>query len=223
VNKPENRVDKIVSDLLRGRRLRLRGGDAEEKAAITAAARLFAAKQGSQRMNPAFRKRLEGGLQAAPREPWLTRRAALVAGLGLATGAVTGGLVARALEPAATSRPGPAARVGGEQIIPRDGRWIDVAAMADLVEGQGKRVTAGGVGAYLFRRGGTVSAVSSICSHLPCELSWDRDGGLLLCPCHPASFTAEGNSTDDTYGLPALNTVQVRVTAAGRVEVFGTA
>ena len=39
MNKPENRVDKIVSDLLRGRRLRLRGGDAEEKAAITAAAR----------------------------------------------------------------------------------------------------------------------------------------------------------------------------------------
>jgi len=27
VNKPENRVDKIVSDLLHGRRLKLRGGD----------------------------------------------------------------------------------------------------------------------------------------------------------------------------------------------------
>ena len=34
---PENRVERIVSDLLRGKRLRLRGGDAEEKAAITAA------------------------------------------------------------------------------------------------------------------------------------------------------------------------------------------
>ncbi len=80
MNKPEIRVDKIVSDLLRGRRLRLRGGDAEEKAAITAAARLVAARQGSQRMNPAFRKRLESSLEAAPQEPWLTRRAALVAG-----------------------------------------------------------------------------------------------------------------------------------------------
>ena len=30
-DKPENRFDKIVSDLLRGRRLKLRGGDAEEK------------------------------------------------------------------------------------------------------------------------------------------------------------------------------------------------
>ncbi|HEV1992135.1 MAG TPA: Rieske (2Fe-2S) protein [Candidatus Dormibacteraeota bacterium] len=223
MNKPENRVDKIVADLLRGRRLRLRGGDAEEKAAITAAARLVAARQGPQRMNPAFRKRLEGALESAPKEPWLTRRAALVAGLGLAAGAVTGGLIGRAAEPAARSTPGPAARVGGELVNPRNGRWTDVAAMAELVEGQGKRVTAGGVGAFLFRRGDAVTAVSSICSHLPCELSWSGGGGVLNCSCHPASFTPDGKSTDYTYPLPALNTVQVRVTGAGRVEVLGTA
>jgi len=223
VNKPENRVDKIVSDLLRGRRLRLRGGDAEEKAAITAAARLVAARQGLPRMNPAFRKRLEAAIESAPREPWLTRRAALVAGLGLAGGVVTGGLVARVLEPVAPYRPSGHARVGGEPINPVQGRWVDVAAMAELIEGQGKRVTAGGVGAYLFRRGDTVSAVSSICSHLPCELSWSSGGGVLDCSCHPASFTPEGRSTNDTYPLPALNPVQVRVTAAGRVEVLGTA
>jgi nitrite reductase/ring-hydroxylating ferredoxin subunit len=223
MNKPENRVDKIVSDLLRGRRLKLRGGDAEEKAAITAAARLVAARQGPQRMNPAFRKRLEAALESVPGEGWLTRRATLVAGLGLAGGAVTGWLGARALQPAHRYAPGPFARTGGELINPRDGRWIDVAAMAELVEGQGKRVTAGGVGAYLFRRGDTVKAVSSICSHLPCELTWNSGGGLLDCPCHPASFTPEGKSADDTYGLPDLNKVQVRVTAAGRVEVLGTA
>ena len=46
--RPENRIEKIVADLLRGRRLKLRGGDAEEKAAITAAARLAGARQGPQ-------------------------------------------------------------------------------------------------------------------------------------------------------------------------------
>jgi nitrite reductase/ring-hydroxylating ferredoxin subunit len=216
VNKPENRVDQIVSDLLRGRRLRLRGGDAEEKAAITAAARLAAARQGPQRMNPAFRKRLEGAVEAAPREPWLTRRAALVAGFGLAAGAVTGGWVARALEAAPRTK-------GVGPINPIQGRWIDVAAIADLVEGQGKRVAAGGVGAYLFRRGDTVTAVSSICSHLPCELQWNGGSGSLDCPCHPASFMPDGKSTDQAYPLPALNAVHVRVTVAGRVEVLGTA
>jgi nitrite reductase/ring-hydroxylating ferredoxin subunit len=218
MNKPEDRVDKIVSDLLHGRRLKLRGGDAEEKAAITAAARLVAAKQGPQRMNPAFRKRLEQALELAPSEPWLTRRAALVAGFGLAAGAVTGGLLGRAMEPAAVATRAP----GGDPINPIPGKWVDVAAISDLVEGQGTRVAAGSVSAFLFRRGESVTAVSSICSHLPCELWWNRGQGLLACPCHPASFTPEGKSTDTTYPLPALNTVHVRVTPAGRVEVLGT-
>jgi len=220
VNKPENRVDKIVSDLLHGRRLKLRGGDAEEKAAITAAARLIAAGRGPQRMHPAFRKRLEQALKSAPGEPWLTRRAALVAGFGAAAAAVTGGLIARTMEP----EPAPTAQPrGGGPINPIGGRWVDVAALSDLVDGQGKRVAAGSVGAFVFRRGDTVTAVSSICSHLPCELWWNSGDGLLDCPCHPASFTPAGKSNDQSYPLPALNTVNVRVTAAGRVEVLGTA
>lgn len=218
MNRPENRIDKIVSDLLKGRRLKLRGGDAEEKAAITTAARLAAARQGPQRMNPAFRKRLEQALESAPKEPWMTRRAALVAGFGLAATAVAGGIVGRVLEPAHAPT-----RLTGGPVNPIPGRWVDVAAMADLVEGQGKRVTAGGVGAFLFRRGDTVSAVTSICTHLPCELWWNGGQGLLDCSCHPASFTPAGESTDPTYPLPTLNKVQVRVTASGRVEVLGTA
>ncbi|HSP08002.1 MAG TPA: Rieske 2Fe-2S domain-containing protein [Candidatus Dormibacteraeota bacterium] len=217
MNKPENRIDKIVSDLLRGRRLKVGGGDAEEKAAITAAARLAAARQGPQRMSPAFRKRLARLLEDAPSEGWITRRAALVAGLGLAAGAATGGLVGRALEPAHV------AVASGGPIKPKGGSWIDVAALADLVEGQGKHVKAGSVGAFVFRHGDNVTAVSSICSHLPCELWWNGGTAHLDCPCHPASFTIDGRSTDTQYPLPSLNTVYARVTSAGRVEVLGTA
>src|SRR5437762_5365354 len=89
--KPENRVEKIIAGLLRGRRLKLRGGDAEEKEAILAAARLAGAHQGPQRMHPAFRKRLAQQLDNTAREGWVTRRSALVAGLGLAAGAGSGG------------------------------------------------------------------------------------------------------------------------------------
>jgi Rieske Fe-S protein len=216
--RPENRVDRVVNDLLRGRRLRLRGGDADEKEAITAAARLVAAGQGPQRMHPAFRKRLAESLGSAPKDRWLTRRAALVAGFGVAAGAVTGGLIGRALEPAPYA-PGPA---GPRQINPTSGRWVDVAALTELAEGQGKRVTAGGVGAYLFRSGDTVSAVSSICSDLPCELNWNGGNGMLDCPCHPASFKPDGHPANKAYSLPSLDIVKVRVTEAGRVEVLGT-
>lgn len=216
--KPENRVDRIVNDLLRGRRLKLRGGDAEEKEAITAAARLVAAGQGPQRMSPAFRKRLAESLESAPKGGWLTRRAALVAGFGVAAGAVTGGLIGRALEPAPPTATNPGART----VNPIPGRWVDVGALADFKEGQAKRVSAGGVGAYLFRSGSSVSAVSSICSHLPCELQWNGGNGVLDCPCHPASFNPDGSPTNLAYPLPHLDLVSVRITDAGRVEVLGT-
>jgi len=215
---PESRVERIVSDLLRGKRLRLRAGDADEKEAITAAARLVAAGQGVQRMHPAFRKRMAEALETAPRASWLTRRAALVAGLGVATGAVSGALIGRSMESSPSSYAPPAARL----IKPTNGQWVDVGALADFAEGQAKRVTAGAVGAFLFRRGETVSAVSSVCSDLPCELSWNGGRGTLDCPCHPAAFTPEGAPTNKSYSLPSLDLVSVRVTHAGRVEVLGT-
>jgi nitrite reductase/ring-hydroxylating ferredoxin subunit len=211
--KPENRLDRIVSDLLRGRRLRLRGSDAEEKAAITAAARLAGALHGPQRMHPAFRKRLEQTLGQTPREGWMTRRAALVAGLGLAAGAAGGVILGRTTEPQPTA--------GSGAIDPVHGRWVDVAAMSELQDGQGKLVAAGSVRAFVFRSGDTLSAVSSICSHLPCELWWDSGKAHLACPCHPVSFQRDGQPSEG-YTLPPLNTVHVRVTNAGRIEVLGT-
>ena len=211
----EKRVDKIVADLLRGRRLKLRAGDAEEKEAITTAARIAGTRHGPQRMRPEFRKRLERRLEAQPADGWLTRRAALVAGLGLAAGAAGGGLVSRAVEPRALSSG------AGEAVEPLHGVWVDVASLDELADGQGKRVTAGGVSAFVFRRGDGVTAVSSVCSHLPCDLWWKKSDSTLNCPCHPVTFTSAGKSLG-SYPLPDLNPVHARVTAAGRVEVLGT-
>ena len=216
--KPENRVERIVDDLLHGRRLRLRAGDAEEKEAITAAARFAAARQGPQRMSPAFRRRLAHVLESTPQETWLTRRAALVAGLGVAAGALAGGVVGKALAPAAGSE----TRTASKPVLPRDGRWTDVGALVDFVEGQGKLVHAGAVGAFVVRRGDSVSAGSSICTHLPCELWWESSSSLLECPCHPVAFKADGTPSSLSYTLPPLNEVKARVSAAGRVEVLGT-
>jgi quinol---cytochrome c reductase iron-sulfur subunit, bacillus type len=212
--KPEDRLERIVNDLLKGRRLKLRGGDAEDKDAITTAARLAGTRQGPQRMQSAFRKQLAEKLARTPQEGWVTRRAALVAGLGLAAGAAGGILLGRndGVETSAG---------GGVAIDPVNGRWVDVAAMSDLVEGQGKHVVAGSVSAFVFRRGDSVSAVSAICSHLPCELWWDKRAAVLQCPCHPVSFAADGRPGDG-YHMPSLSKVHVRVTSAGRVEVLGT-
>ena len=214
-DKHENRVDRIVNDLLRGRRLKLRGGDAEEKEAIIMAARLAAARQGTQRMSPAFRQKLARRLESAPAEGWLTRRAALVAGLGVAAGAVGGGILGRSLDLSRGSG------TAGSVIQPDKGLWFDVGALDEFTPGQARLVRAGAVGAFVMRAGDSVSAVSSICSDLPCELWWDDRHAVLACPCHNRSFTAQGKSTDTVYPLPPLDVVLVRVSAANRVEVLG--
>ena len=212
--RPENRVDRIVSGLLRGRRLKLRGGDAEEKEAIVMAARLAAARQGEQRMSPAFRQRLAKQLEATSPGSWMTRRAALVAGLGVVAGAVGGGLLGRSLDGGGGQPP-----AAGQVVQPTNGRWLDVGALADFAPGQAQMVKAGAVGAFVTRNGDSVSAVSSICSDLPCELWWDSSQDALVCPCHNRTFTAQGSSIG-TYKLPSLDVVQVRV-REGRVEVLG--
>jgi len=214
-DKPENRIERVVDDLLHGRRLKLRGGDAEEKEAIIMAARLAAARQGPQRMSPAFRQKLARQLDAGPQEGWLTRRAALVAGLGVAAGAVGGGILGHGLQTA--SAPAGTASV----IKPVGGRWFDVGALEDFTPGQARQVKAGAVGAFVVRQGDGVSAVSSMCSDLPCELWWDRSQSLLACPCHNQTFTPQGRSTNSVYPLPPLDVVLARVTSAGRVEVLG--
>jgi len=215
-DKHENRVERIVNDLLRGRRLKLRGGDAEEKEAIIMAARLAAARQGPQRMSPAFRQKLARRLESGESEGWLTRRAALVAGLGVAAGAVGGGIIGRGLEL------GQPAGTAGSVIQPDGGRWVDVGALDEFTPGQARLVKAGAVGAFVMREGDSVAAVSSICSDLPCELWWDHSHAVLACPCHNRTFTATGKSTDTMYPLPSLDVVMVRVTGARRVEVMGT-
>ncbi len=147
-----------------------------------------------------------------PRDGWVTRRTALVAGLGLAAGTVGGLLAGHGMEGPQT--------VSANEIVPDGGKWMDVGALEEFPTGTARHVRAGAVGAFVTRTDDRVLAVSSICSDLPCELWWDGSRSVLACPCHNKTFTSEGRS-NETYPLPPLDSVRVRITGEGRVEVFG--
>jgi nitrite reductase/ring-hydroxylating ferredoxin subunit len=218
---PSGRIDRIVADLLKGKRLKVGPADAAERKAILAAVRLAAAREGYPRMSPALRRRLAAAFAREEEPTWISRRTALLGGLAAAAGALVGVGLTRAgeLSPApATVNTSPTSPL---VIDPRPGRWVDVGALADLPDGEGFRVKAGSVGAYLFRQGANVTAVSSICSHLPCELDWMSDRGQLNCPCHDQAFNRDGSAVSKVYPLPNLPAVQVKV-VDGRVLVFGT-
>jgi cytochrome b6-f complex iron-sulfur subunit len=235
--KAAERIDRLVGDVLAGRHLKATPSDAAEREAIQVAARLAGVREGYPRMSSAFRRRLGGLLERGEAPGWLNRRAALAAGLGLAAGAVGGavaGPLSGKLGDLAASRPAPAAtpnpaqgqpaahRATIEPLAPLARWWNTGLRLTDLVEGIPHRVTAGAVGAFLVRRGDTVTGMSSVCTHLPCELIWLEDKKLLNCPCHNLAFDIDGQSTREGYALPALPYVKVRVRADGRVEVLGT-
>jgi 3-phenylpropionate/trans-cinnamate dioxygenase ferredoxin component len=82
---------------------------------------------------------------------------------------------------------------------------IDVAGIADLVEGEPMLVQAGETPVCLVNVAGTVHAIHDICSHAMESLSggW-VDGDTIECPRHGASFSLV---TGEALGPPATTPV----------------
>jgi nitrite reductase/ring-hydroxylating ferredoxin subunit len=229
------RLDKLVGDLLAGRHLKATPSDAPEREAIRMAARLAGARERYPRMSSAFRRRIARTLEKGEPAPWVSRRAAMVGGLGVAAGAVGVALAEqlgqvgarRQPQPAqhAAATPAPEALPSSRAVIeprPDVARWFDTGILfSQMVEGEPRRVTAGSVGAFVFRKGDQVFAMSAYCTHLPCELVWRSKDHVLNCPCHNQLFDTDGLSLAEGYKLPALPLVKTRITK-GRVEVLGT-
>ena len=217
------RVDRLVSALLAGKRVRAKAGDAQEQETIRTASRLAGTREGYPRMSAAFRERLASRLAGEEPRRQVTRRDALVAALSAAGGLAVGGALERVLrvgEPA----PAPVRPSSRGVLAPKagTGRWIDVGlVLNDLEEGVPVRVTAGSIGVFVTRWGDEVRAMSAYCTHQPCELAWIARDRVLNCPCHNVDFSPEGNSVSSTYPLPPLPLARTRV-QGGRVEVLGT-
>lgn len=73
----------------------------------------------------------------------------------------------------------------------------------------------------LFATPEGVTAVSRICTHLGCRISYQEDKGYIECPCHHSRFTPEGKRI---AGPAEKNLPQYEVTlkqdAEGRVSAF---
>jgi len=45
---------------------------------------------------------------------------------------------------------------------------------------------------YLYSENDRLCALSSICSHLGCSVSWDPSRKLFACPCHGGTYRKDG-------------------------------
>jgi nitrite reductase/ring-hydroxylating ferredoxin subunit len=247
----KNSADRHVNRLLRGRRPRRFAASDEDAARIRTAIELVSSRQEEAGPSDAFvgglRARLAAeqsdgaGLRGAsglsggfgrfdrpgrqPKRRLLMslrrdRRRVLRAGLLTAT-AFAAGIVT---EPLLTPDSGtdPAART---ELLPSHGTWHTVTAGDRLPEGAVLDFDLGTVSGFVHRTSGHLQAMSGTCTHQGCRLGLDDARSTLVCPCHGATFTLNGDPLRNFHShqpLPALPRLAVRE-HNGQVQVYGPA
>jgi cytochrome b6-f complex iron-sulfur subunit len=159
----------------------------------------------------------------AGRPALYTRRRVLGGATLTAAAAAIAGVIGAGLDHILTGRsnrtvgPGPQA-----VLVPNTGTRQTVAAGTELPEGGVRAFDTGTVTGFILRTGGSLHAVSGICTHQGCRLAWDAPTRRLRCPCHRAAFALSGEAVQHQLAtvprpLPRL---EVRE-EGGAVQVFG--
>ncbi len=77
----------------------------------------------------------------------------------------------------------------------------------ELVDGWRKTISEKAV--YITKDAqGNLRVLTSVCPHLGCTIPWNKDKKKFICPCHGATFTADGSrvSGPSLRGMDSLDT-----------------
>ena len=101
--------------------------------------------------------------------------------------ALGGGLWAAAMAAPAAAYLWPAGSGGPAETT------VKVGAVKEIAVGEAKIIQSKGKPILVIRRAEReFTALSAICTHLGCIVKWDAALGQVLCPCHAAAFSADG-------------------------------
>jgi cytochrome b6-f complex iron-sulfur subunit len=118
----------------------------------------------------------------------LTRRQLLQAGFGAAAG-MAAGVIGVSIVGQSQRR----TTIGDdEELVAGDGFWTEVARVDEVPPGSALRFSTAAFDGFVVNDGGTVRALSSVCTHMGCTLHFRPDWHDLRCPCHGASFGLDG-------------------------------
>jgi cytochrome b6-f complex iron-sulfur subunit len=212
-----DRLARVVDRLLHERRPPRFPAEPDEAAALYAAAALKAARPGADLPSRDFVADLEKKLAAEvargdglmTRIPRLSRRTLLQLSGASAAAAVAGVLVDRSLTAQEVRPP--------NRLVPATGRWVPVVSLASLPYGKAMRFSTDAVEGFVVNNGGTVLAMSAVCTHMGCILRFNQPAQRLDCPCHGASFDLNGSPLKGGY-LDSLPRLATRL-RGGSVEV----
>jgi cytochrome b6-f complex iron-sulfur subunit len=223
------RLRRYVDDLLRGRRPKPFQPDDFDAAQIRTAIDLRAARLGGDAPRQEFLADLHGRLAAQLDETALpvpkfgaTRRHVIVGTSAAAAAAVAAVSIDRSVARTGQERVADGANNPGVgELTPNTGRWLRVAASAEVPDGAMHPFDLGSVVGFVRRVDGKPEAVSGVCTHQGCRLWFDAPDDRLRCPCHSTSFSLAGQVL--THQLPIspkpLPALIVRE-QGGVIEVF---
>jgi Rieske Fe-S protein len=140
----------------------------------------------------------------------LTRRRALLGGLGAAAAALSGAAVTAALEQSGKQPTNVAPT--GTLVLPGTGTWVAIAALDSMPIGAIKRFEAGAVIGYVQHTASGFLALSGVCTHMACLLQWNGADQTFDCPCHGGRFLSSGKAAPGgRYTYPPLPAIQTKV------------
>jgi nitrite reductase/ring-hydroxylating ferredoxin subunit len=192
----KRRFTAFVEALVQNRRPHRFRASPEEAEAMKVAIELRAAQAEDASPSPEFvsdlHDRLSQELAEQPVEvpaPRVSRRW-LLEGAGVAAAAAG---VAVAIDRTVFAPSGHlATQTAQSEISPDGGTWRTVASSAALANGVLTRFDTPGTVGFVTNDGGTLRAVSGVCTHQGCLLQANQTAGRLDCPCHRTAFSPTG-------------------------------
>ncbi len=217
-----DRVARFVDDLLHGRRPHRFEATQEEAEAMTAAAGLSAARVGADVPDKAALDRIHQRLAETLNESAVVdRRLSRRAWLRTAGAAAAAVVVGVGLDELVRNRQESGGAGGSATLLPDNGSWRPVAAVTQIPTGHAMQVSTASLDAVIINDGGTITAVSGVCTHLGCKLQPDDASRKLNCPCHQTAFSWSGKVLYYRLKAAPANLPQIpsRVTN-GQVELY---
>ncbi len=188
-----DRVARFVDDLLHGRRPHRFEATPEEAEAMAAAAGLSAARVGADVPDKAALDRIHQHIaEALDESAAVDRRVSRRAWLRTAGAAAAAVVIGVGLDEVVRSRQETGGAGSGATLVPDNGSWRPVAAVTQIPPGHAMLVSTASLDAVIVNDGGTINAVSGVCTHLGCKLQPDDANRKLDCPCHETAFSWSG-------------------------------
>jgi nitrite reductase/ring-hydroxylating ferredoxin subunit len=217
MNRRIRRVSRWIDDLLHDRSPRGFRGAEDDTDVLAAAIELQGASPSAGLPDPQFveslRQRIARETQGeVPRAPRVSRRTLLASGGFAAATAAAGIIVGERFS-------GPSTRQN--ELQPVGATWTAVALVSDVHEGMARAFDTGSVRGFVVNRGGAITALSGVCTHLGCLLQLNAAARRLDCPCHSAAFGFDGSVLFKHMpdSLPPLPLLESRI-RDGNIEVL---